>query len=161
MSMELLELGGIVLIGCFSPRDHQSLRFSAPNPSQLQQALSNLDQQAIQLQASKGRIEEALRIVESLRGETRSPALRASFLAVSYDFFEMAIDLLMQLDSRKPGRGFSGRALEVSERARARSLLEGVAAARSRAPVPPAIRERERVVRAELAKVEQLRRFRT
>jgi CHAT domain-containing protein len=103
-------------------------------------------------------IEEALYIIESLRGETRSPALRTSFLAERYDFFEMAIDLLMQLDARKPGRGFADRALEVSERARARSLLEGIVAARSRVPVPPALRERERTVRAELGRAERLRR---
>ncbi len=37
------------------------------NPSQRQQALSSLEQQTIQIEASKGRIEEALRIVGTLR----------------------------------------------------------------------------------------------
>jgi len=103
-------------------------------------------------------IEGALQIVEALRGETRSPALRSSFLAVRYDFFELAVDLLMQLHVRDPGRGFAARALEVSERSRARSLLEGIAAARSRAALSPARRERERAVLAALGETELARR---
>ncbi len=103
-------------------------------------------------------VEDALRIVESQRGETRSPALRSSFLAARYDFFELAIELLMQLDAQRPGRGFAARALEVSERARARSLLEGVAAARTRVPAPSADRAREQAVQHELSSTERLRR---
>jgi CHAT domain-containing protein/Tfp pilus assembly protein PilF len=100
-------------------------------------------------------IEEALHIVESLRGETRSPALRTSFLALHYDFFEIAINLLMELNAREPGRGFDIRALEVSERARARSLLDSLTAART--AVSPTLSDREKAVRTELARVERMR----
>src|SRR6185312_3792518 len=110
------------------------------------------------LEGSLAAIREALGLVESLRGETRSPTLRTSFLAVRYDFFEMAIELLMQLDAREPGRGFAAQALEVSEHARARSLLDGIEAARSCTPSSPALLERERTVRAELAEAERVRR---
>lgn len=48
-------------------RARQILKDHIANPSQLQRALSNLDQQAIQTETSKGRIEEALRIVGNLR----------------------------------------------------------------------------------------------
>ena len=48
-------------------RARQILKDHVANPSQLQQALSNVDMQAIQVQASKGKIEEALRIVATLR----------------------------------------------------------------------------------------------
>lgn len=48
-------------------RARQILKDHIANPSQLQQALSSLDQQAIQTETSKGRIEEALRIVGNLR----------------------------------------------------------------------------------------------
>jgi CHAT domain-containing protein len=109
------------------------------------------------LDGALGSIEEALHIVEVLRGETRSPALRTSFLAVRYDFFEMAIDLLMQLDAREPGRGFAARALEVSERARARSLLDSVAAARSYTPFTPDLLNEERTIHTELAQAERER----
>ncbi|HVQ36365.1 MAG TPA: hypothetical protein VMS31_02460 [Pyrinomonadaceae bacterium] len=45
----------------------QILKDHIHKPSQLQQALSNLDQHAIQIEASRGKIEEALRIVTTLR----------------------------------------------------------------------------------------------
>lgn len=48
-------------------RARQILKDHISNPAQLQQVLSNLDQHAIQVQASKGRIEDALRIVATLR----------------------------------------------------------------------------------------------
>jgi hypothetical protein len=48
-------------------RARQILKDHISNTSQLQQLLSNLDQHAIQVQASKGKIEEALRIVSTLR----------------------------------------------------------------------------------------------
>jgi hypothetical protein len=48
-------------------RARQILKEHISNPSQLQQALSNLDMQVIQVQASKGKIEEALRIASTLR----------------------------------------------------------------------------------------------
>jgi tetratricopeptide (TPR) repeat protein len=103
-------------------------------------------------------IEEALRIVEALRGETRSPSLRTSFLALRYDFFEMAIDLLMDLDARQPGHGFAGRALEVSERARARSLLDGIAEAHSLAPASPTQDAEEKGLQGEITEAERVRR---
>lgn len=48
-------------------RARQILKDHIANPSQRRQALSNLEQQVIQIEASKGRIEEALRIVSNLR----------------------------------------------------------------------------------------------
>src|SRR5256714_2315973 len=48
-------------------RARQILKDHIPNLFQRRQALSNLEQQTIQIEASKGRIEEALRIVSTLR----------------------------------------------------------------------------------------------
>lgn len=73
-------------------------------------------------------VERALSLVESLRGAAPGPALRTSYLASRYEHYEMAIDLRMRLHD-------PGRALEASEQARARTLLEGLA--RGGAPVPP------------------------
>jgi hypothetical protein len=57
-------------------RARQLLKDRIANPSMRQQALFNLDQQAIQIEASKGRIVEALRIVSSLRtAKERATAL--------------------------------------------------------------------------------------
>lgn len=57
-------------------RARQILKENISNPSQRQQALANLDQQAIHIEASKGRIAEALRLVASLRtSKERATAL--------------------------------------------------------------------------------------
>jgi len=87
------------------------------------------------------RIEEALQVIETLRATETDPDLRASFLASQRAAFELEIDLLME-------SGHSQAALEVSERARARSLLDLLqeAGADIREGVDPELRERERVL---------------
>jgi CHAT domain-containing protein len=69
-------------------------------------------------------IEAALSTVESLRAHVTSQSLRLSFFALAQDYYEFYIDLLMQMHRLKPDGGFAAAALEVSERARARSLLD-------------------------------------
>lgn len=68
--------------------------------------------------------EAALDLIESLRSRVASPDLSALFLASRQEYYELAIDVLMSLHARQPGMGFDARALQVSERARARSLLD-------------------------------------
>jgi CHAT domain-containing protein/predicted negative regulator of RcsB-dependent stress response len=100
------------------------------------------------LEVAAAKVGEALRIVESLRAGPQGLSLRSTFLATRHDFYELAIDLLMRLHERSPGRGFDARALEVSERARARTLLDSMAEMRSRHPSAAAVRlggERRRV----------------
>lgn len=83
-------------------------------------------------------VDRALALVESLRGDTPGPSLRTSYLASRYEHYEMAIDLRMRL--RDPGR-----ALEASEQARARTLLEGLARSAS-PPAPLGLREIQRLL---------------
>src|SRR5205085_4578049 len=67
-------------------------------------------------------------------------------------FYGFYIDLLMKMNSRRPGRGYAAAALEVSERARARSLLELLAEAQAdiRQGIEPALLEKERSLRRSL-----------
>ena len=97
---------------------------------------------------ARTRIEAALDIIESLRTKIASQELRASYFASAQQYFETYIDLLMQLHNRQPNGGHDGRALQASERARARSLLEMLteAAAHIREGVDPDLLERERTV---------------
>lgn len=76
------------------------------------------------LAAARVLIEETLELVESLREETSDPEDRASHLANKQDYYELAIDLLVELHFRDPGAGWAARALEWSERRRARTLLD-------------------------------------
>ncbi|HKQ92952.1 MAG TPA: CHAT domain-containing tetratricopeptide repeat protein, partial [Blastocatellia bacterium] len=74
-------------------------------------------------------VESALKIVESLRANVISKELRASYLATAQNHYTFYIDLLMQLRKREPNKGHEAAALETSERARARSLIESLAEA--------------------------------
>jgi CHAT domain-containing protein/Flp pilus assembly protein TadD len=102
---------------------------------------------------ARARVEEALLLIETLRTQETDPDLRASFLAAQRVAFELEIDLLMELDRREPGKGHAGEALEASERAHARSLLDLLQEARAdiREGVDPRLRDRERGLLARLS----------
>ncbi|MBW8878636.1 MAG: CHAT domain-containing protein [Acidobacteria bacterium] len=74
--------------------------------------------------------EAALTLVETLRTRIGSPDLRASYSALTHDAYELEIDLLMAAHEAAPAADFDRKALEATERARARTLLELLAEAR-------------------------------
>jgi CHAT domain-containing protein len=79
------------------------------------------------LQEALSQIDRSIDIVESFRTKTLSDELRTSSFATLRERYELAIDLLMDLDQRQPDGGFKARAFEMSERARGRAVLEGLA----------------------------------
>lgn len=66
----------------------------------------------------------AIERIESLRTRVASPDLRATFLASVRRAYELRIDLEMDLHAMDPEGGHALRALELSERSHARSLLD-------------------------------------
>ena len=102
--------------------------------------------------AAREHAEQALALVESMRSSVAGHELRAAFLAGAQDYFELAVDVLMQLDGRQPGQGFGAAAFEMNERARARSLLDRLSDARAgiREGVDPALLREERRVQQTL-----------
>ncbi|MGB6167566.1 MAG: CHAT domain-containing tetratricopeptide repeat protein [Geitlerinemataceae cyanobacterium] len=76
------------------------------------------------LQTALTNIQAAIDIIEDLRTKIGSQELRASYFAQKQDYYEFYIDLLMQLHQQNPTQGYDSQALHISERARARSLLE-------------------------------------
>jgi CHAT domain-containing protein/tetratricopeptide (TPR) repeat protein len=97
------------------------------------------------LNGARSRIEDALKIIESLRTKIEITQLRTSYFASVRDYYEVYIDLLMQLHKLKPGAGLDAAALQAGERARARTLLEMLAEARAdiRQGIDPKLLERE------------------
>lgn len=95
----------------------------------------------------------ALGVVESLRTKIASQDLRASYFASARQLYELHIDLLMESHRRRPADGYDVAAFEASEQARARSLIETLAAARVgvRERVDPQLLARERDLREELS----------
>jgi len=100
-------------------------------------SLNDLNNQAVMLQgiasvertrgnlAEAGRsLEKALGLFEEVRGRAGGQESRASYFASRQGAYELYIEVLMQEHAKEPTRGFDARALQTSERARARSLAE-------------------------------------
>ncbi|HZS07353.1 MAG TPA: CHAT domain-containing protein [Blastocatellia bacterium] len=131
----------------------------------LQQAMSDRSSEAVtryniartrrglnHLAEARAQIEAALAIVESLRTGIASQGLRTSYLASIQSYYGLGIDLLMRLHRERPADGFAAAALQMSERARARGLLELLAENRAdiRQGVSPELLERERALQQSL-----------
>ncbi|HEX6187454.1 MAG TPA: CHAT domain-containing protein [Pyrinomonadaceae bacterium] len=91
-------------------------------------------------------ITQAIETIEDLRTNVASPDFRTSYFAGVRKQYDLWIDILMQLDRRRPGQGFAAAALLASERARARSLVELVTESRAdiRQGVDPQLLKKER-----------------
>ena len=111
------------------------------------------------LDSAARRIEAALDLVESLRDRAVMQDLRDHFLSPVQEIYESYIALQMARHRQDPGAGFATRALETSERARARGLIEMLNEAKAdfRQGVDPALLDREREVRRKIsAKAQRL-----
>lgn len=116
---------------------------------------ANLDQ-------ARSEIDDALNIIESARTKVVSQHLRTSYLASNRPYYELFVDVLMRQHRSQPSRGLDAMALQVSERGRARSLLETLTEARAniRHGVDSTLLEREHVLQQQLnAKAERLARL--
>ncbi|NET55917.1 MAG: tetratricopeptide repeat protein [Symploca sp. SIO2E6] len=104
-------------------------------------------------------IEAAVDIIESLRTKIASPELRTSYFASRQDSYKLYIDLLMQLHQQNPNQGYDAKALHVSERSRARSLIELLTEANAdiRQGVEPQLLEQERTLQQKLDAIEKRR----
>ncbi len=98
-------------------------------------------------------IEQAIVATESVRVNLKSHQLRTSFLASVRQYYEFETEVLMRLHQQRPDEGFAAAALQVSEKSRARSLLELLREARAelRHGVDPSLIERESVLRQSIA----------
>src|SRR6185369_1573844 len=74
-----------------------------------------------------------------VRNQVWRPDLRASYQAARQEQYAFLVDLLAERHRREPERGYGARAFAVSERARARSLLDLLGAERSK-PGPEELR---------------------
>lgn len=115
-------------------------------------SIARLERDGANLVEARRHIEAALTIIESTRAKVVSQGLRSSYLASRQDHYEFYIDLLMQMHRNQPTAGFDLVALQASERARARSLLDMLNEARAdiRQGVDPALLERERSLQQQL-----------
>ncbi|MGE0363165.1 MAG: CHAT domain-containing protein [Vicinamibacterales bacterium] len=76
--------------------------------------------------AAARHLEAAVTIDETMRSNISSPELRASFVAAELDRYDLYLDVLHRRHLADPTAGHDAVALQVSERARARVLLDAV-----------------------------------
>jgi CHAT domain-containing protein/tetratricopeptide (TPR) repeat protein len=112
-----------------------------------------------EVERDRGALREALRhaeaavtLTENLRAAMTSPDLRASFVAAEQDKYGLYIDLLMRRHEQEPGAGHDAAALQSSERARARVLLDTLVEARAdiRQGVAATLLDRERALQKQV-----------
>ncbi len=96
--------------------------------------------------------EQSLEIVESLRANLVARDFRESFFNPVLRVLGLHINILMALSEREPAAGYNALALQASERARARSLLEQLIESKAeiRQNVDPQLLERERALQRQL-----------
>jgi CHAT domain-containing protein/Tfp pilus assembly protein PilF len=104
-------------------------------------------------------IESSIKIIENLRTKIASPELRSSYFATVQNYYEFYIDLLMQLHKTNPKSGYDTKALEASERSRARSLLELLkeSNANIREGISPHLLQQEKSLQQQLDAIEKQR----
>lgn len=88
-------------------------------------------------ESAQGKIHEglsnislALELIELLRVRVAGEQLRTSYFASVQEHYQLCIDLLMRAEEKQPGEGFAAAALQTSERARSRLLLETLSLAK-------------------------------
>ncbi len=110
-------------------------------------------------QSALTQIEKVIKIVEDLRTKISSQELRTSYFATVQNYYQLYIDLLMQLHKQQPSKGYDALALQTSERARARSLLELLTEANAniRQGVEPKLLSQEQNLQQQLDTLEKRR----
>jgi CHAT domain-containing protein len=81
-------------------------------------------------------VEQALSSIEDMRTQIAHETLRASFLALQGEAYELYLDLLWRRHEREPQSEYDARALAVAEQFHARSLLESLAESGGQARPP-------------------------
>jgi len=101
---------------------------------------------------ARARIEQSLAIIESLRGQIGAPTLRSSFLSAQQDEYAIAMDVFLALEARGSGGGNAAAAFQVSEKARARALVDAIVEARLELEqdLPEDLRQREKELGAQI-----------
>jgi CHAT domain-containing protein/tetratricopeptide (TPR) repeat protein len=134
-------------------------RGDLPAEADVTLTLARLDRDAGDLPAALSQVGSALEIVESLRTLVVDQGLRTSFSAARQDYYELKIETLMALHAKRRTESFAADALQASERARARTLLEVLKESEAdiREGADPVLVEREHRLREEVNDREWLR----
>ncbi len=136
---------------------HQALRVARevgdrPEEANVLLGIGRVEQRQGNLTLARQAIEQSIGIIESVRANITRQEFRAAYFASRQEYYESYIDALMEQHRQKPSAAVDAEAFAVSERARARSLLELLTESRAdiRQGVEPALLERERSLQQRL-----------
>lgn len=93
--------------------------------------MAHVERDRSNLANARDQIEEALRIIESLRNRVTARQLQMIYFAGKQDFYALAIDVRMRLYELTKSHGEVEAALAASERARVRALVDLLSEARA------------------------------
>jgi len=101
---------------------------------------------------ARRQVEQSMEIAESMRADLLARDFRESFFNALLKGLGLYVNILMALHEREPAAGYDALALQASERARARSLLEQLAESNAeiRQGVDPRLLDRERALQRQL-----------
>ncbi len=102
------------------------------NESTILGNLADLERKQGNLQASLNHIESAIAIIENLRGTYTNQDLKTTYFSTVQGYYKFYIDLLMEQHKKNPSKGYDALALHISERSRARGLIELLAQANAK-----------------------------
>jgi len=120
--------------------------------------IARVQRNAGRLADARANAESAIEIIEARRARIGDPQLRASYLSTARQRYDLLTDILMRLHHEDPHAGWDTAALQNSERARARVLLDMLREARAeiRQGVDAGLLDRENQLRQKLnAKAQQ------
>ncbi|WP_366558291.1 CHAT domain-containing protein [Okeania sp. SIO3B5] len=121
--------------------------------------IAQVEQKQGNLQNALTQIKTAISLIEETRTSKNSPEERLTFFTSKQDYYEFYIDLLMELHQQNPSQGYDAQALNISERSKARSLLELLTEANTdiRKGVEPELVIQERNLQQQLDAIERRR----
>lgn len=89
-------------------------------------SLARLEFRQGALERAHRRIERAVELIGAVRSRVTTQALRTEYFASEHGYYDLGVSILMALRQRHPGKGYAREALQLVERARARSLLDAL-----------------------------------
>lgn len=115
--------------------------------------LAKVLQEQGRLPEARREVEKSIELIEGQRARVLGQNWLTTYFASVHRHFELYVDILMQLHRQTPDGGFAALALQASERARSRTLLELLTETESelRRGVDPALLTRERQLRQQLS----------
>jgi CHAT domain-containing protein/uncharacterized glyoxalase superfamily protein PhnB len=121
--------------------------------------IAQLEQSRGNQQAALKPIQESIAIVEELRTKLIDPDLRQSYFATVQKRYQFYIELLMELHQQNPSQGYDKQAFNISERSRARTLLELLAEANAniKEGIDPQLLTEEKTLQGQLDATEKQR----